>query len=185
MIGCTAGSSQLDGPDEETRRTTARCLAATLQAQARTLNAQLIVLKEFPASDRAALGCLRDHGYQRIASLPAVRLDIAYGTFEDYMRAALSRNARTHVRRALRASDGPPAIELQIVKDIRPFIDEAYPLYEQVFHRSEIFLREAHPAVLLRAEAPRAGEGAVLPLATARPTGRVQLLHVRARYVPR
>ncbi len=138
MLGCAAGEGHLDATDKASRGMIARFLAVSLVEEARLRNAKLIVFKEFPAMYRESLDCLRHHGYSRVPSMPAVRLRIDYPSFDDYMRRALSGNARTHLRRNLRASERPPAIDLDIIDDISPFIDEAYPLYLQVYEKSNL-----------------------------------------------
>ncbi len=136
MLGCAAGEGHLDATDHPSAKEIATLLATSLDAQARKLKARLIVFKEFPSTYRELLECLVVRGYRRIPSLPAVRLDIAYRNFEEYLNHALSRNARMHLRRNLRASERPPSIEVEVVHDVTPYIDLAYPLYRQVFERS-------------------------------------------------
>ena len=138
MVGCAAGEGHLDGGDELTRRSHASALAKAALEHARALRAPMIVFKEFPARYRDALACFRDHAYTRIPSLPMTRLRIDYASFEDYLSRALSRAARKDVRRKLKAAAQAPAIEMEIVTDISPFIDEAYPLYLAVYERSSL-----------------------------------------------
>jgi hypothetical protein len=138
MLGCAAGEGHLGASDEVSRKTIARILAVSIIQEARLQNAKLIVFKEIPAVYRESLDCLRHNGYCRVPSLPAVRLNIDYPSFDDYMSRALSGNTRAHLRRNLRASERPPAIELDVIDDISPFIDEAYPLYLEVYERSNI-----------------------------------------------
>src|SRR5436190_2716017 len=78
MIGCAAGEGHLGGHDEAGRQLAARVLAGGVLRHARALSAPLIVLKEFPASDRGALECFRAQGFTRVPSLPMTRLDIDY-----------------------------------------------------------------------------------------------------------
>ncbi|HMK71580.1 MAG TPA: GNAT family N-acetyltransferase [Xanthobacteraceae bacterium] len=136
MVGCAAGEGHLDGKDERARRSSTRLLAQTLVKQARNLKARLVVLKEFPAKYRSVLECFVDHDFSRIPSLPNVMLNIDYASFEEYMQRALSGNARKKLRQKLRASEQADPIEMIVVDDIAPMIDEVYPLYLQVYHRS-------------------------------------------------
>jgi hypothetical protein len=137
MVGCAAGEGHLDGRDEFTRRSSARRLASAIVKESRSLKAGLIVLKEFPAKYRPTLQCFVQKGFTRIPSLPNVRLNIDYSSFDEYMTRALSSDARRKLRKKL-ATEEAPAIELSIVDDVTPMIDDIYPLYLQVYHRSKL-----------------------------------------------
>jgi hypothetical protein len=129
MVGCAAGEGHLG--------VKAHDLAAELPAIARAVNAKLIVMKEFPARYRSELAILQ--GFTRVPSMPMTRLDIAYDNFDDFVARKLSKPTRKNLRRKLRAADSSqPPIELQVVEDVTPFIDEIYPLYLAVFDRSKL-----------------------------------------------
>src|ERR1700683_770160 len=138
MVGCAAGEGHLDGGDEFAQRSSARLLASALVREARKLKARLVVLKEFPAKYRPALECFVDEDFTRIPSLPNVMLNIDYSSFEEYMQRALSGNTRKQLRLKLRAAEQAAPIEMSVVDDITPMIDEIYPLYLQVYHRSNL-----------------------------------------------
>jgi len=139
MVGCAAGEGHLDGRDEFAQRSAAHLLAPALVAKARELKARLIVLKEFHAKYRSALECFVDNDFVRIPSLPNVMLNIDYASFEDYMTRALSGGARRKLRLKLRAGDqAAQPIEMSVVDDIAPMVDEVYPLYLQTFNRSSL-----------------------------------------------
>ena len=136
MVGCVAGAAHLDAAGEGAAPSARP--AAGIMNHARVLKARLVVLKEFPESDRHALGCFVDQGFRRVPSMPMVALSIAYPTFEDYMMRALGSRTRAHMRRNFRdAARGAP-VELTVVVDISPFIEEAFPLYENVYARSTL-----------------------------------------------
>jgi hypothetical protein len=137
MVGCAAGEGHLDGRNESVSRS-ASLLASAIVSAARKLNARLIVLKEFPAKYRTALDCFVNKGFTRVPSLPNVRLNIDYASFDEYMKRALSGGARRKLRLKLRAADRVPPIEMTVVDDIAPVIDEIYPLYLQVYNRSKL-----------------------------------------------
>jgi hypothetical protein len=136
MVGCAAGEGHLDGRDIFAQRSAAQVLASALVKEARKLKARLIVLKEFPAKYRSILECFVDKDFTRIPSLPNVLLNIDYASFEEYMQRALSGGARRKLRLKLRAAEHAPPIEMRVVDDIAPMIDDIYPLYLQVYHRS-------------------------------------------------
>src|SRR5665213_117060 len=138
MVGCAAGEGHLDGCDGSMERSHAPLLASAIVSAARKLNARLIVLKEFPAKYRPVLECFVNKGFTRIPSLPNVRLNIDYASFDEYMKCALSGGARRKLRLKLRATERAPPIDMAIVDDVAPVIDEVYPLYLQVYNRSKL-----------------------------------------------
>jgi Acetyltransferase (GNAT) domain len=138
MVGCAAGEGHLDGKDEVAQRCSARLLASALVKEARNLKASLVVMKEFPAKYRPILECFVDNDFTRIPSLPNVMPNIDYSSFEDYMRRALSGNTRKKLRQKLKAAERAAPIEMNVVDDIAPVIDDVYPLYLQVYHRSDL-----------------------------------------------
>jgi predicted N-acyltransferase len=119
-------------------QTQARLLAKAISGHAEKLQARLIVFKEFPARYRGVLACFIDAGYTRVPSYPMTRLDIDYPSFEAYMAGALSRKTRQDLRVKFRAAAAAAPIELTVVRDIAPAIDDVYPLYLQVFERSKL-----------------------------------------------
>jgi hypothetical protein len=138
MLGCAAGAGHLDG-DPATHAATARALADAMAAVARDLHVSLTVLKEFPARYRPVLQCFCDRGFTRVPSMPSTRLDIDYLDFEDYARRALSARTRYRMRNRLRAAARTnPPIEMSIVRDVTPLVDEIYPLYLGVYARSSL-----------------------------------------------
>lgn len=137
MVGCAAGEGHLDG-DESAQGPSAQLLASAIVKEARRLKARIIVLKEFPARYRQTLECFVDNGFGRIPSLPNVMLNIDYSSFEEYMTRALSGGARRKLRLKLRVADQAAPIEMSVVDDIAPIIDEVYPLYLQVYERSTL-----------------------------------------------
>jgi Acetyltransferase (GNAT) domain len=138
MVGCAAGEGHLDGKDEFVRRFSARLLASAIVKEARGLRVRLVVLKEFSAKYRPTLECFVDHRFTRIPSLPNVRLNIDYSSFEEYMRCALSGGARRKLRLKLKATEQAPPIEMSVSDDVTPIINDVYPLYLQVYHRSKL-----------------------------------------------
>ena len=138
MIGCVAGEGHIDDGDELTRRRTMECLAGELTEHARRLKADLIVLKEFPAQYRQTLRCFLANGFLRLPSLPMTRLNIDYESFEEYARLALKSATRAKLRRKFRAAEQGPSIVMDVVTDVSAFVNEIYPLYLQVYHRSKL-----------------------------------------------
>ena len=137
MVGCAAGEGHLDGPAESFGET-ARLLASAIVRQARDQRASLIVLKEFPKRYRPALQAFLERGFIRVPSLPMTRLDIDYASFDDYMIRALKSDTRRKLRKNLQAADRSEPIELCILDDVTPIIDDVYPLYMQTYERSKL-----------------------------------------------
>jgi hypothetical protein len=135
MVGCAAGEGHMDAADASV----AAALHQALPLLARMVKASLIVFKEFPSTYRESLGCLARDGYTRMPSLPMTRLWIGYENFEDYMAKALSKAMRKDLRRKFKATAGEAGgIELTVVSDVTQWIDEAYPLYLNVYERSKL-----------------------------------------------
>jgi predicted N-acyltransferase len=137
MVGCGAGTGDLGACDEENQAWTADALQATLQTYARQNKASLVVLKDFPATYRSALETLRSNDYARIPSMPMTRLPLRYENWDEYFRS-LSKATRKDLRRKFRKADSAPKIEMAVVTEIAPYIDEIYPLYLAVHERSPL-----------------------------------------------
>jgi hypothetical protein len=137
MVGCVAGEGHLDGAPDHLQENAA-LLASSVSAHARALGARLIVFKEFPARYRAMLGCLIEHGFTRIPSLPMTKLAIDYASFDDYMNRALNSATRRKLRKKFAATERGAPIGLSVVGDVTPVIAQIYPLYLQVYRRSKL-----------------------------------------------
>jgi hypothetical protein len=137
MVGCAAGEGHLDG-DPASHAANARSLAAAIVAAARELRAPLIVLKEFQTEYREPLRCFLDHGFSRIPSMPMTKLNIDYADFDDYMTTALNSATRRKLRKKFRAAAQGAPIQMSVIGDITPIIEEAYPVYLQVYERSHL-----------------------------------------------
>jgi predicted N-acyltransferase len=135
MVGCAAGEGHLGACDSKDEPCVAEALHASLRAYARENNAGLIVLKDFPAKYRRMLDDFSSNGYARIPSMPMTKLSLDHASFEDYL-ATLGYMTRKGLRRKLRKTERAAEIEMQVVNDIAPYVDEIYPLYSQVHERS-------------------------------------------------
>ena len=138
MVGCAAGEGHLDNAEAMPFDHQSQLLASAIVTEAIKLRAPLIVLKEFPAKYRDALQCFLLCGFARIPSLPMTKLNINYANFAEYMNKALNSATRTKLRRKFRAAAREAPIEMTVVKDITPAVNEIYPLYLQVYERSKL-----------------------------------------------
>jgi predicted N-acyltransferase len=137
MVGCGAGTGDLGACDENDEPSVANALQASLRTFAKQNKASLVVFKDFPENYRSALNILRLNGYARIASMPMTRLSLQYENWDEYFRT-LSKATRKDLRRKFRKAERAPKIEMELVNDVTPFIDEIHPLYLAVHERSPL-----------------------------------------------
>jgi len=137
MVGCAAGTGDLGACDEKDEPWTADALSESLRTYAKRKNASLVVLKDFSANYRSPLKTFALNGYARIPSMPMTRLPLRYQNWDEYFRT-LSKATRKDLRRKFRKAERGPKIDMQLVSDIAPFIDEFYPLYLAVHERSPL-----------------------------------------------
>ena len=138
MVGCSAGEAHLAATDALPVDLVAETLSNGIVAQAKSLKAQLVVLKEFPSRYRKALHCFVQRGFARAPSMPMTMLDIGYDSFDAYMAKALRSSTRRKLRKKLAATADISDIRMSVTDDATSFVDEIYPLYLQVFERSKM-----------------------------------------------
>jgi Peptidogalycan biosysnthesis/recognition len=138
MVGCSAGEAHLAGTETLPADIVAETLSNGIIAQARSLNVQLIVLKEFPTHYRKVLRCFVQCGFARAPSMPMTVLDIGYDSFDAYMKKALRSSSRKKLRKKLAATAEISDIRMSVTDDATSFVNEIYPLYLQVFERSKM-----------------------------------------------
>src|ERR1700680_1047560 len=135
MVGCAAGEGHLGTRAQQDERWVADALHACLKTYARQNKASLVVLKDFAAIYRPALKTSSSNSYVRVPSMPMTRLSLRHASFEDYL-ATLGYITRKGLRRKFRKTERAAKIDLEVVTDITPYLDEIYPLYLQVHERS-------------------------------------------------
>jgi hypothetical protein len=137
FVGCIAGSGHLStGSGYGEAQWIAQALYEVLPMEAKKSKASLIVLKEFPAIYREPLSVLCCNGYTRVPSLPYVRLDLDFESFEEYMKKSLSRSRRKNFRRKFKKLESSPPVKMQVTNDLTDYVDEVYGLYLQVYERA-------------------------------------------------
>jgi len=143
MLGCPAAEGDIV-LDRVTRSVswTVDALQESLVPVARSLKTALIVFKDYPKYYRENLDRLCFSGYSRVPSMPAVRMDLNFLDFEDYLKTRVSYSMRKNLRRKFRKAQRGPPIEWEVVSDITPCIDEVYPLYRQTLSRSKFRFQE-------------------------------------------
>lgn len=135
MIGCAAGTGELDANNSEEERWIAQALGQTLVEYARANKASLIVFKDFPASYRESLDILSQHGYTRVPSMPMTRLALSLQDFDEYL-GTLGYISRKSLRRKFRKTERAAKIDMEVVTNVAPIIDQIFPLYLEVHERS-------------------------------------------------
>jgi len=136
MVGCAAGTGDL-GTSERDEAWVANALQASLRTYAMKNKASLVVLKDFPATYRLELETFLINGYARVPSMPMTRLPLPYSNWDEYFRT-LSKATRKDLRRKFRKAEHAPKIEMEVVSNIAPLVDEIHPLYLAVHERSPL-----------------------------------------------
>ncbi len=137
MVGCAAGESHLGVCLPEDKEWAAARLHESLKTYARNNRASLVVLKDFSAMYRETLRPFSSNGYVRIPSMPMTRLRLNYSDFEQYLNS-LGKATRKNLRRKFRKTESAAPIQLEVINDVTPYIEEIYPLYLQVHERSPL-----------------------------------------------
>ena len=69
------------------------------------------------------------------------RLNIEYPSFDAYMASALNGSTRRKLRKKFAAAAAAPPIDMSVL-DAASVIDDIYPWYIQVYHRSKLHFEE-------------------------------------------
>ena len=135
MIGNAAGEGHLSACEPGDEIWVARALQELLPLFARQAKASLIVFKDFPATYRDTLGGLAHSDFTRVPSMPMTELALDYRNFDHYV-TTLGASTRKDLRRKFRKIAAAAPIDVEVVTDLTPFVDEVYPFYLQVHERS-------------------------------------------------
>lgn len=145
MVGCPAGVGELGcRPGDEAWTGTA--LFRALENRTIGGEASLIVLKDFRAEDRAALGAAEGAGFVRFPSMPATRLPLTFADFDDYLRQRLGRIGRKWLRRKLRDL---PGLTLEVRSEVEAMANAVHALYLQVLERAKLRFERLTPEFLI------------------------------------
>ncbi|HWB61261.1 MAG TPA: GNAT family N-acetyltransferase [Chthoniobacteraceae bacterium] len=137
MVGCSAGDGALDCRDAWF----VEALAEALKIYAKKTRASSILFKDFPAVYREALAPLEKHGYRRVPSMPACKLDFNFASFEAYMKGILGRKLRY---KYIKLNKKAP-IPFEVLTDVTPITGELYELYRQTHERSKMRFERLTP----------------------------------------
>ena len=141
MVGCSSGEGQLDCDEPWA----VEVLHESLDVYAKKQGASMILLKDFPARYRRALGCFSRNGYSRAPSMPGAGMPIDFANFEEFMQRKLGKIYRKNLRRKFKGNAKSPPITMEVVNDVTACVDEIYGLYLQTFNRSEFKFEKLTP----------------------------------------
>lgn len=151
MVGCEAGEGHVAFGEGPEAGWVAAALGKVLPAVGRRLKASMVVMKELPASYRGVLdGPLKAAGFARLPSMPGAEIEFTFKTFDEYLTTMLSKSRRADFRRKFRNAEKAGKIEMSVVTDLTPYIEEAYPLYRAVFERATLKFEELSKVYLCR-----------------------------------
>ena len=131
-------------PDLEDRAGALRLLLAEFDRVAKSRHAQLGMLKdihcEFPADARARM---RGAGFAEGFSLPTIRINTDYPSFDEYLSKQLSKNGRRHARKQFHKAEG--VFTLRVFEDFEHLVPRVFPLHRAVFLRAKYQFEELPP----------------------------------------
>jgi Acetyltransferase (GNAT) domain len=135
MVGSPAAEGLLDR--EETWAVEA--LRAALEKYARRERIGMVLLKDFPGEYRYLLEGFTSRNYQRIPGLPAVRLDLDFSSFEEFVAKKLSKSYRKNLRRKFKVLESFPRVDFEVHSGCTAEqADEIFPLYWEVYQRAKL-----------------------------------------------
>jgi predicted N-acyltransferase len=137
MVGNAAGEGHLSVCAPEDDEWLANALYEVLDIYSRQSKASLVVFKDFPASYRDVLWKFPANDYTCVPSMPMTELTLDYTDFDHYL-STLGASTRKDLRRKFRRIAAAAPIDVEVVTDLTPYVDEVHPLYLQVHERSPL-----------------------------------------------
>ncbi len=132
VAGCSTGEGALDS----TQPWAVAALRQALEIYGRASGVALVLLKDFPARYRDILAPFANDGYRRVPSMPACELKLDFASFDEFMQKKIGRVFRQNLRRKFKKLAALPPIDMEVVSDATPFVDDVYALYLQTYERS-------------------------------------------------
>jgi predicted N-acyltransferase len=83
--------------------------------------------------------------------MPACELKLDFASFDEFMQKKIGRVFRQNLRRKFKKLAKRPPIDMEVVSDITPVVDEVYSLYLQTFERSRFRFEKLTPDFLCAA----------------------------------
>ena len=134
-----------------------RLILHDIDRVAKEHHAQLAMLKDihrdFPVGDRATM---RGAGYAEGFSLPTIRIDTAYASWEEFLAKHLTKNGRKHARKQFTHARG--LFNIRVIEDFESMVPRVFPLHRAVFLKAKYQFEELPPrffAECARTTSPR------------------------------
>jgi hypothetical protein len=131
-------------PELEDRAGALKLLLREIDRVAKEHHAQLTMLKDihkdFPAEER---GIMREAGYTEGFSLPTIRINTDYASWEDYLNNHLTKNGRKHARKQFVKAEG--VFTLRAFDDFEEWIPRVFHLHRSVFLKAKYQFEELPP----------------------------------------
>ena len=127
------------------RATALKLMLAEIDRVAKEHHGQLVMLKDihesFPAADRAVM---RASGYTEGYSLPTIRINTDYKSFEEYLEKQMTKNGRKHARKQFTKAEG--TYKITAYDDYEPWIPRVFALHRRVFLKAKYQFEELPPS---------------------------------------
>lgn len=131
-------------PALEDRKGALRLMLAEIDRVAKKHHAQLGMLKDihcsFPADERAVM---RETGFDEGFSLPTIRINTAYKSFEEFLAKQLSKNGRKHARKQFNKAEG--VFKITVFDDFEHLIPKVFAIHRAVFLKAKYQFEELPP----------------------------------------
>jgi hypothetical protein len=131
-------------PQLADRRVALKLFVDGLEKLSKRHKAKLALLKDihqdFPPQD---LECLKQLGFAVGFSLPTIRINTDYPSFEDYLQQHLSKNGRRHARKQFNKAQG--LYNVHVLTDFEHMIPRVFPLHRAVFLKAQYQFEELTP----------------------------------------
>ncbi|HEV7767520.1 MAG TPA: peptidogalycan biosysnthesis protein [Thermoanaerobaculia bacterium] len=132
-------------PELQDRAGALKLLLKEIDRVAKEHHAQITMLKDihkdYPAEERALM---RAAGYTEGFSLPTIRINTDYRSFDEYLNQQLSKNGRKHARKQFVKAEG--TYSLRAFDDFEDMIPHVFGLHRAVFLKAKYQFEELPPA---------------------------------------
>ena len=96
-----------------------------------------ILYKDFLEKDLFLLEPLKHDGFSKVDSFPSVRMELNFGSLEEYYKS-LSYSTRKDLRRKIKKAYSKANIQIKVVDGVEDIIDDVYRLYLNTYHAAEV-----------------------------------------------
>jgi uncharacterized protein len=124
-------------PDEAKNPDVIRTLFLALDTFCAQKGVPLIMFKDFLEENQPLLRPLLREGFFETPSFPNVSLALPFKSIEEYLRA-LSYHTRKELRRKIKKALAFEPIDVKVVNDVAPIIDQLYTLYLNTYRAGTV-----------------------------------------------